>query len=239
MRLSRTYAASRPSRGPSTGGVDVVDDPHAVAEPVGAAPLERLPDRRQPERLAGVDGEVEVLPLQVLERVQVPGGRVAGLGAGDVEADHADVAVPHRQLGDLRRPGGVAHRGQQGADPDRRARRPGLDRAGLEPGQHRLHHLGQLQAALEVLLRGEPHLGVDHAVGGQVEGALPGHPVQRVRCLHDRDGVGERLQVALQRAGVGRRDEPAARPGTSVAGSACPTASASSTIVAGRSPPSR
>jgi hypothetical protein len=60
-----------------------------VAEPVGAAPLEGLPDRGQPEGLAGVDGEVVVLALQVLERVEVPGGREAGLGAGDVEPDDA------------------------------------------------------------------------------------------------------------------------------------------------------
>ena len=64
---------------------DVVDDPDPVAEAVGAAPLDRLPDRRQAERLAGVDGEVGVLALEVLEGVEVAGGRVARLGAGDVE----------------------------------------------------------------------------------------------------------------------------------------------------------
>src|SRR4029078_7193915 len=79
-------------------GVDVVHDADTVAEPVRAAPLYRLPDGRQPERLAGVDGEVKVLPLQVLERVQVARGRVPGLGAGDVETDHADVAEPDPRL---------------------------------------------------------------------------------------------------------------------------------------------
>ena len=79
----------------STAGGDVVDDAHAVPEAVRAAPLDRLPDGRQPERLAGVDGEVEVLAPQVLERVQVPARREAGLGARDVEADHAVVAVTH------------------------------------------------------------------------------------------------------------------------------------------------
>src|SRR5215475_9540752 len=78
---------------------DVVDNAYTMAEPVGATPLDRLPDRGQPERLAGVDGEVEVFPLQVLERVQMPGGWVARLRAGDVEADHAHVPVAHRQLG--------------------------------------------------------------------------------------------------------------------------------------------
>ena len=54
--------------------VDVVDDPHAVAEPLGAAALQRLPDRRQPEAFAGVDRDVEVLPLHVLEGVEVTVG---------------------------------------------------------------------------------------------------------------------------------------------------------------------
>ena len=84
-----------------------------MAEPVGAAPLDRLPDRRQAERLAGVDGEVGVLALEVLEGVEVPGGRVARLGAGDVEADHPAVAPGDGELGDLPRAGLVAHRGQQ------------------------------------------------------------------------------------------------------------------------------
>src|SRR5215207_1820408 len=47
--------------------LDVIDDAHAVPEPVRAAPLDRLPDARQPERLSGMDGEVRVLPAEVLE----------------------------------------------------------------------------------------------------------------------------------------------------------------------------
>ena len=55
--------------------VDVVDDPDAVAQPLGPAELERLPDRRQPERLAGVDRDVEVLAADVVEGVEVAGRR--------------------------------------------------------------------------------------------------------------------------------------------------------------------
>ena len=178
MRLSRTYAASRPSCAARPAArLDVVDDPHAVPEPVGPAPLDRLPDRGQAERLAGVDGEVEVLPVQVLERVQVPGGRVAGLGPGDVEADHADVAEPHGQLGDLGRAGGVAHRGQQRADPDRRARPPGpRTEPASNPASTASTTSGSCRPALEVLLRGEAHLGVDHAVRRRGPGRTPGPP---------------------------------------------------------------
>ncbi len=99
--MSRTKAASRPSCSlPGVSG-DVVDDPHAVAEALGSAPLHGLPDARQTERLSGVDGGVEVLAHHVLEGVEVTGRREAGLGAGDVEADHAGVAKAHRELGDL------------------------------------------------------------------------------------------------------------------------------------------
>jgi hypothetical protein len=46
-----------------------------VARAARRRELERLPDRRQPERLAGVDRDVEVLAPDVLERVEV---RVGG-----------------------------------------------------------------------------------------------------------------------------------------------------------------
>src|SRR4029078_6106030 len=115
---------------------DVVDDPDAVAEAVGAAPLDGLPDGRQAEGLAGVDGEVEVLPLEVLESVEVPGRREAGLGAGDVEADHSLVAPGDRARGALPRPRLVPHGGQQLAYDDPPT---GVDHPGLEPRAHRGH----------------------------------------------------------------------------------------------------
>ncbi len=147
--------------------------------------------------------------------------RLGGLPAsapGDVEADHAGVAVPDRQLGDLQRPGRRAHRGEQGVDGD-----PAARAAAPEALQHGLDDLVQAEPAGQVQLRGEPDLGVRHAVVGQVLGALGGHPDQRLAGLHDPDGVLERLQVQLQRAAVGdlahprgqaRRGRPRAAPGS-------------------------
>src|SRR6516162_10915771 len=88
------------------GDLDVLGEPNAVAEPLGAAILHRFPDRWQAEPLSRVDRDVEVLPVDVLEGVQVAAGRPARLGACDVEPDHAVVAVPYRELGDLKRSGG-------------------------------------------------------------------------------------------------------------------------------------
>ncbi len=185
-------------RGP-TGRVDrdVVDDPHAVAEPVGVALLQRLPDRRQPEGLPGVDRVVAALPLHVLEGREVSGGRVARLRPGDVEADDALVTEGHRQLGDLERARGVPHRCQQRDDADRP-----VGAALAEALLHGLHHLGQRQVALQVQLGREADLGVDDAVVGQVLRALAGDPHKRVVGLHHPDGVRERRQVARQRPGV-------------------------------------
>ena len=49
----------------------------------------------------------------------------------------------------------------------------------------------------------EAHLGVDHAVGGEVLGALRGHALDGVARLHDADGVVERLEVAARGRAVG------------------------------------
>src|SRR5262245_61009699 len=68
------------------------DDPDPVAEALGAGELDGLPDRRQLERFARMDRDMEVLPPDVFEGVEVAGRREALLGAGHVEADHAGIA---------------------------------------------------------------------------------------------------------------------------------------------------
>ena len=213
IRLSRTYAAKPSEAGhPVVADGDVVDDAYAVPEAVGAAPLEGLPDRRRAEGLAGVDGEVRVLALEVLEGVEVAGGRVARLRAGDVEADHAAVAVADHQLGDLARACLVAHRGHELAGDDRVAGVAGL---GLPLGEalpDLVDDLLELHPALEVLLGGVADLGVHDTVGGQVHDALARDPAYVLRALHHRDRVVEGLQVARQRAGVAGLDEPGAEP---------------------------
>ena len=119
-RRSRTRWASPHLHLPVRTSVDVVHDPDAVPEPLRAAELQRLPDRRQPEPFAGVDREVEVLTPDVLERVEVPGRREARLRARDVEPDDASLPPADREVGDLERAGRRAHRRQQRPDPDPR-----------------------------------------------------------------------------------------------------------------------
>src|SRR5665647_2474186 len=112
-----------------------------MTEPVGSAPLDRLPDAGQPEGLAGVDGEVGVLAAEVLERIEVPGGWETGLGAGDVETDDAVVAIAHDESGDLGPHGCLAHRRQQRRHPDPSTRLRGFALAVPEAGVHRFNHV--------------------------------------------------------------------------------------------------
>ena len=65
-----------------------------------------------------VDREVGVLAGEVLERVEVPGGRVARLGPRDVEAADLLLPVADGQLGDLAAHRGVTHGGEQRGDAD-------------------------------------------------------------------------------------------------------------------------
>src|SRR3984957_741778 len=199
------HVAGQPAQlgGAVGGNPDVVHDPHAVAEPLGPAPLERLPDGRQPETFPRVDRDVEVLPGHVLERVQVPGRRAARLGAGDVEPDHALVPVPDRDLGDLQRARGGPHRGEQRVHGDAAS-----GAAQPEAFQHRADHLFQGESAGHVQLGGEAHLRVHDPVGGKVLGALGRDPDQRLAGLHDRDRVLERVQVVLQVAAVRAAPQP-------------------------------
>ena len=211
MRRSRTYAASSPRVRLAVGTHrDVVDDADAVTEPLAPAERDGLVDRRQPESLAGVDGDVARLAAQVLERVEVARGREPGLGAGDVEADDTAVAVRDDELGDLARARGGAHRGQQRPHRDAVAGVRSNPLALREALEHGVDHLGQCEPAGDVQLGCEAHLGVHDPVGREVLRALRGHAHERRSGLHDADRVREGLEIALEGARVGRLDEPAA-----------------------------
>ena len=179
-----------------------------MPEPVGPAERNGLVDGRQPERLAGVNREASIVGSHVFECVQMARRRKAGLGTGDIKADNAGVPVADCQFGDRPRPRGMTHRGHQAPHHDR----PAAGRRGLlavgESGQHRLDHLVERQSAAQVQLGREPDLRVDDIVGGEILHAFHGNPVQRLRGLHHRDGMGERFQVAHQRTAVRRGAEP-------------------------------
>ena len=220
---------------PSAVDVDVVDDPHAVPEPVGAAHLHGLPDARQAERLAGVDRHVEVL-ARAGSRTR-PGGATAGS------------RPPRRRCRTRRR------RGRGAAPPARRSHglraacriavsrvrtRIGLPAAAAPPSPARsprctaVDHLVQGQAALEVLFGGVPHLGVDDAVGGEVHRALARDPRQARPATASRRPCGRTSPGSAPGEPESRRREPAPSSSASVGGQPRGRSPpASSTMVAG------
>ena len=140
---------------------------HPVPEPFGTAPLQGLPDGRKPEGLAGMDGGVEVLPLDKRESLEVESGRITRLGPGHVEAGHPNVAVPHGQLGDLEGTGSGAHGCEQRPHHDGPTGRSGLLHASGKASEHSLDDRLQVEPGLGMELGSEAHLGVNDAVLGQ------------------------------------------------------------------------
>ena len=155
---------------------DVVDDAHAVAEALGPAEL----------HASQIDGSPKASPAWIVmwllasaivpEGVEVPGRRVAGLAAGDVEADDARVAVAQGQLGDLLGVGGVR---MAVTSMPMVIGRPALP--SRKPSSTASTTSSRVRPPLEVQLGGEADLGVDDAVVGQVLGALGRHPHDGVR----------------------------------------------------------
>ena len=136
--------------------------------------------------------------------------REPGLSAGEVESHDRVVtaAAAHTQLGDLdgSRPG--AHRADDRAHDDRLTDSGRVVLTITEARLHCVHDLVERQPVLLVQLRGEPHLGVHDAVGGEVERGLTRDAVQRGRRLHHRERVLERRQVLEDVAGAGPTREP-------------------------------
>ncbi len=128
---------------------------------------------------------------------------MSGLGARDVEANDTGIAPAHRELGDLAAMCRGAHGAQNRADRESGARRPGL-----ETSDNRCHHLVEGEPRLPVQLGREAHLGVHHAISGEVLGAFPRHSLERVGVLHDTDGVREGLEVEDEVVALGAPVEP-------------------------------
>jgi len=182
---------------------DVVDDANAVPQSFGAAELQRLPNRRQSECLASVNGGVEVGALDELERIEMSGRWVARFGAGDVEADHAFVAELDGEFGDFLAACRGAHRRENRVDGE-----VGPGRAAAEAGEHRAHDLIERESCFGVQLWRESHLGVDHVVGGEILRALERDPLDGVAMLHHADGVRERLEIEDEVVAFGAAVKP-------------------------------
>src|SRR5699024_7174944 len=120
------------------------------------------------------------------------------------------LTVADGQFGDRQRVVGLAHRGDELADADVLAFGRGLADTGLEPFLDGLDGLVEFEPALKVLFGSPPGLRIEDSVGDLVEHPFLGHTPQALTVLHERNRVGEGLEVADKVAGERRSGAPAA-----------------------------
>ena len=102
----------------------------------------------------------------------------------------------------------MPHRGHQAAHRDGSPCAAAAFSPSAKPARTASTTLIERQVAVDVELWREPHLRIDHVVGGKILDTLESDSVQRFRRLHHRDGMGERFEVADQRTAVRRSAEP-------------------------------
>ena len=182
---------------------DVFDQPRRVTDAVRAAPLDGLPDAFLAERFAGMNRDVEVLALDVVERVDVFLRRETAFLAGQVESDDAALAEVHGELRHLERPLQVPHGADDHAVLDAEVVLPAL-----EARQHGGHDLVPVESLVDVENRREARLDVHHAVAVHVFDHFVGDAFERLGGLHDAAGVREALEIERQAAALGAAVKP-------------------------------
>ena len=170
--------------------------PHAVPEPLRAAGEHGVVRGLPARGLGGVEGALEPALADGREGALVQQRGEARLGAREVKAHHAALAVAPGQarlLFDDRRIE-VADAADDHAD--------GYVERELRVQlalQHGVHHLRQLQPAVRVQHRRESQLQVAHAVVNGVGAGLHDDAPDGVRLLHHAERDVEGLEVLLQR----------------------------------------
>ena len=204
MRLSRTYCARPAQLHPlPVRHRDVVNQPRPMPDAVRPAILDGLPDGFLPVALAGVDGNIEILALDVMEGVHMFLGGIAALFTRQIKSHHSAVAEIHCEFRHLQGYFHIAH----GAD-DQSRRNFEVSSSPLQPFEHGRDHVHVGQPLFGVENGSKPRLKVDHAIILQILHLLVGDPLQRLSRLGYRDGVGKAFQVARQVAAIGSLVEP-------------------------------
>src|SRR6267378_2954533 len=94
---------------PAVHDRDVVDQPRSVSDPMRPAVLNRLPDRFLAIAFAGVNRNIEILPLNVVKSVYVLFGRIPAFFPGKIEADNSTLTKIDCEFRHLERHIHVAH----------------------------------------------------------------------------------------------------------------------------------
>ena len=93
----------------SIGDGDVFDQTRTVSDPVRSAILNGLPDRFLAEAFAGMNGDIEILALDIVKRFDVFLGRVTAFFSREIESHDATFAKIYGEFGHFERHVHVAH----------------------------------------------------------------------------------------------------------------------------------
>ena len=88
---------------------DILNQAGRVPDSVRAAPLDRLPDALLAEGLAGMDRDIEVFTLDIVECIDMLLRRVSSFFARQIESHHTALPEVNGQLRHLQREFHVAH----------------------------------------------------------------------------------------------------------------------------------
>src|ERR1700722_1786472 len=89
---------------------DVFDEARSVADAMRSAVLNGLPDRFFPKAFAGVNGDVEILALNIMKRVDMFFGWESAFFASEIESHNSAIAEVHGEFGHFDRHVHIAHR---------------------------------------------------------------------------------------------------------------------------------
>src|SRR5580700_3748174 len=171
---------------------------------MSAAVLNGLPDGFLAKTFARVNGNVEILPLNVVKRVHMLLRRISALFTGQVKSHDSTLTKIHSKLGHLERHIHVAHRANDQARRDSKVLSPLLQAL-----QHSGNHLLMSQSVSSVKQGSEPRLEIDHSVSAQILCLLIGNSFERLFALHHRNCVCKSFQVLRQASLIRALVEPA------------------------------
>ena len=236
--LGQTAERPRSSSSSSRSSVDVLGDAHAVAEAQRAAVDEGAADAVEPVRLARVHGDREALLREVVER--------SGAARAGSPSSGPAMSKPTTPRSRWRRASSAISCPRSGwriavTSWPTRMSWPGVAASSMPPRCRpaRPRRPRRASGRAQVLLGRPADLAVDDAVGGEV--------LDELRATRSRPSRVCMTEIVMSKVFRYSTSVPlsdcsanqSASASASVAGSSMPSASASSMIVWGRSPPSR
>src|SRR6267154_4625985 len=175
-----------------------------MSDAMRSAVLNGLPNRFLPEPFASMNGDVEILPLNIVKSFHVLLRRKPAFLTSQIESHNPAVAKVNGELGHFQGNIHIAH----GAD-DQPGRNSKILSAPLQACEHGGDNLLVAQSLTSVKNRGKASLKIDYAVPAQIFGLFISYSFERLLGLHHGDGVRKALQIFWQASLVCPLVEPA------------------------------